>query len=80
MAKKTRPVIPVDNQLKAIGEKVRELRRNQNPNYEVWSFENGINKVSLLRIEGGKNVTMKLLLEILKKLDVSVPEFFKDIE
>jgi transcriptional regulator with XRE-family HTH domain len=80
MAKKTRPVIPVDNQLKAIGEKVRELRRKQNPNYEVWSYENGINKVSLLRIEGGKNVTMKLLLETLKKLDVSVPEFFKDIE
>jgi transcriptional regulator with XRE-family HTH domain len=79
MAKKTRPEIPVDQQLKAIGEKVRELRKQKNPNYEAWAYLNGINKVSLLRIERGENVTMKMLLEILKKLDVSLPEFFKDI-
>ena len=80
MAKKKRPEIPVDQQLKAIGEKVRELRKQKNPNYEAWSYLNGINKVSLLRIERGENVTMKMLLEILKKLDVSLPDFFKDLQ
>jgi transcriptional regulator with XRE-family HTH domain len=80
MAKKIRPEIPVDQQLKAIGEKVRELRRQKNSNYEAWSYLNGINKVSLLRIEKGENVTMKMLLEILKKLDVSLPDFFRDIK
>jgi transcriptional regulator with XRE-family HTH domain len=80
MAKKKRPEIPVDQQLKEIGEKVRELRRQKNPNYEAWSYLNGINKVSLLRIERGENVTMKMLLEILKKLNVSVQDFFKDIQ
>ena len=80
MAKKTRPEIPVDQQLKAIGEKVRELRRQKNPNYEAWAYMNGINKVSLSRIERGENVTMKMLLEVLKKLEVTPQDFFKGIE
>jgi transcriptional regulator with XRE-family HTH domain len=79
MAKKVSPEASVEQQLKTIGAKVRELRREKNPNYEAWSYLNGINKVSLNRIERGENVTMKMLLEILKKLDVSVQDFFKDI-
>ncbi len=80
MAKKVRSEASIDQQMKIIGEKVRELRREKNPNYEAWSYLNGINKVSLNRIERGENVTMKMLLEILKKLDVSVQNFFKDIQ
>jgi DNA-binding XRE family transcriptional regulator len=79
MAKKIRPEVPVEQQLKAIGEKVRELRRQKNQNYEAWCYLNGINKVSLNRIERGENVTMKILLKILKKLDVSVQDFFNGI-
>ncbi|MGA2408272.1 MAG: helix-turn-helix transcriptional regulator [Bacteroidales bacterium] len=79
MAKKVRSDSSVDHQMKMIGERVRELRRQKNQNYEAWSYLNGINKVSLNRIERGENVTMKMLLEILKKLDVSVQDFFKDI-
>jgi DNA-binding Xre family transcriptional regulator len=79
MAKKVPSKSSVDQQMKKIGERVRELRRKKNVNYEVWSYLNGINKVSLNRIERGENVTMKMLLEILKKLDVSVQDFFNDI-
>ena len=79
MAKKVSSDSSVDQQMKTIGEKVRELRRQKNPNYEAWSYLNGINKVSLNRIERGENVTMRMLLEILKKLDVSVQDFFKNI-
>ena len=80
MAKKTRPEVSVDQQMKIIGEKVRELRRRQNPNYEAWSYLNGINKVSLSRLERGENITMKIFLEILNKLNVSVQDFFKEIK
>ena len=79
MAKKVISEASVDQQMKTIGEKVRELRRQKNPNYEAWSYLNGINKVSLSRLERGENITMKLFLEILKKLDVSPQNFFKMI-
>jgi transcriptional regulator with XRE-family HTH domain len=79
MAKKISQEVSVDQQMKIIGDKVRELRRKKNPNYEAWSYLNGINKVSLNRIERGENVTMKMFLEILKKLDVSVEDFFNGI-
>ena len=80
MAKKVSSEASVDQQMKKIGEKVRELRRQKNQNYEAWSYLNGINKVSLNRIERGENVTMKLFLEILKKLQVSPQDFFKSIQ
>ena len=79
MAKKVSSDSSVDQQMKTIGAKVRELRRQKNPNYEAWSYLNGINKVSLSRLERGENITMKLFLEILKKLDVSVQDFFNGI-
>ena len=79
MAKKVTTESSVDQKMKIIGKKVRELRRQKNQNYEAWSYLNGINKVSLNRLERGENVTMKTLLEILKKIDVSVHDFFKDI-
>ena len=79
MAKKVSSEASVDQQMKAIGDKVRELRRQKNPNYEAWSYLNGINKVCLSRLERGENITMKLFLEILKKLDVSPQNFFKMI-
>lgn len=79
MAKKVGSGVSVDQQMKTIGEKVREMRKKKNPNYEAWSYLNGINKVSLNRIERGENVTMKMLLEILNKLDVSPHDFFSGI-
>lgn len=79
MVKKESSDISVVQQMKTIGEKVRELRKKKNPNYEAWSYLNGINKVSLNRIERGENVTMKMLLEILHKLDVSPHDFFNGI-
>jgi transcriptional regulator with XRE-family HTH domain len=79
MAKKISSGTSVDQQMKTIGEKVREMRKKMNPNYEAWSYLNGINKVSLNRIERGENVTMKMLLEILHKLDVSPQDFFNSI-
>jgi transcriptional regulator with XRE-family HTH domain len=79
MAKKVSSDASIEQQMRTIGEKVRELRRQKNQNYEAWSYLNGINKVSLNRIERGENVTMRMLLEILKKLDVSVQDFFKNI-
>lgn len=69
----------VDSKLKAIGRKIRELRTAQNSNYEAWAYLNGINKVSLHRLEKGENVTMKLLVTILRKLNTSLEDLFKNL-
>jgi transcriptional regulator with XRE-family HTH domain len=65
--------------LRRIGKRIRELRRARNKNYQDFSKQHGINKVSLLRLEQGKNFTFSNLLKILKILDVSVEIFFKEI-
>ena len=44
MAKKVSSEASIDQQMKTIGAKVRELRREKNPNYEAWSYLNGVNK------------------------------------
>lgn len=65
-----------------IGEKIRMLRK-QNPdfdNYEVFAFTHKINKVTLQRVEHGENYNMESLLKVLSALDVSLSEFFKDID
>jgi hypothetical protein len=80
MAKKISSEETIVQQMIAIGEKVRELRRQKNQNYEAWSYLNDVNKVSLNRLERGKNVTTKMLLQILQKLGVSAMDFFKDIK
>ena len=69
----------LDKKLKEIGIKIRQLRSSENSNYEAWAYLNGVNKVSLSRLERGENVTMKLLITILQKLDVSLEKFFKHL-
>ena len=69
----------LDKKLKQIGIKIRQLRTAQNSNYEAWAYLNGVNKVSLSRLERGENVTMKLLITILQKLDITLEDFFKDL-
>jgi hypothetical protein len=79
MTKKVTSEESVDQQMKSIGEKVRVLRKLKNQNYEVWCYMNDVNKVSLNRLERGENVTVKMLLHILKKLEVTAGNFFNDL-
>lgn len=71
----TEPLNDIEQQIKRMGARIRELRKHQEPNYLRWSEQHGVNKVSLLRLENGENFTMKSLLTILMKLGVSYQEF-----
>ncbi len=70
----------VDLLLKKIGKKVRELRKKEQRNYELWVKGKNINKVTLNRCERGEVVTTKNLFIILNHLNVSPAKFFKDFE
>jgi transcriptional regulator with XRE-family HTH domain len=65
-----------------IGKKVRELRRlnSDYANYEVFAWENRINKSTVYKIETGQNYQIDSLLRVLGALDVSLSEFFSGID
>jgi len=67
-----------DEILSRIGLKVRELRKRQEKNYEDFARKHRINKVTLQRLETGKNFTMKSLIDVLRIMGISMDEFFKD--
>jgi transcriptional regulator with XRE-family HTH domain len=62
-----------------IGERVRELRKVHNTNYEDFAKSRNVNKVTLNRLERGDNVSLKLFLSVLMKLDISLEEFSKGL-
>lgn len=67
--------------LKKIGERVRFLRKQKQPNYQEFAKLHGINKVTLLRIEAGqKTYSIKNLLIILNALEISPVDFFKSLD
>lgn len=66
----------IQQKLTKIGEKVRMHRRGINANYEIFALEHHINKVTLQRIESGKNYTMSSFIELLNIMDVTIEEFF----
>ncbi len=80
MSKHTKPQEEsADLILKKIGIKVRELRKKQEKNYEIFAKNHKINKVTLQRLETGKNFTMKSLIEVLHVLGVSPEKFFRNL-
>ena len=65
--------------MKEIGKRVRMERKKVNNNYEDFAKDNNINKVTLARIENGENFTISSLIEVLKALEISLPDFFNDL-
>jgi DNA-binding XRE family transcriptional regulator len=86
--KETKPrIIPdVDRDyIKKIATKVKELRvKSGYSSYETFALHAGINRNSYFRFEKksadtGENFTIALLLKITRGLNISLTDFFKDI-
>lgn len=82
MSKRSIPELPenIARKLKLIGLKVKERRKSIEKNYQIFADKNGLNYMTLWRIENGENYNMSSLLEILDTMGVSPEEFFKDIK
>ena len=74
------PHVEIQTKLKEIGAKLRELRKANTTNYEHFANNNGLNKVTLSRLENGENFTMSSLIAVLRVLDISIEEFFSGIK
>lgn len=70
-----------DKKLKLIGEKLRQLRISKGyGSYDFFAWEHRIPRMQYLKMEQGKNYTMKSLFRVLKALDITFEEFFKGIK
>jgi len=71
--------LEADQKLVQIGKKVRKLRKAKRANYEDFARENNINKVTLNKIEKGESVSLRLFINVIQKLEISLQDFFKSL-
>lgn len=70
-----------DPRIIKIAERLKELRIQKGySSHENFAWDNNLNRVQYWRVEKGTNITMKTLLAILDIHNISLSEFFKDID
>ena len=66
-------------QLNKLGNRLRQLRIEQGfSNYEQFAFEHNLPRAQYGRYEQGQDLRFSSLLKVLKALDISLEEFFKE--
>ncbi len=76
-----KPQISVDSRLAAIGNRVRSLRKtNTNLSAEDFANEKGFDRVQYSRIENGANITMRTLLKVIDAHNMTLKDFFRDLD
>jgi hypothetical protein len=64
-----------------IAQKLKQMRLDKGyTSYETFAWENEINRVQYWRIEKGSNITLTSLMKVLDIHNVSLKDFFEDIE
>lgn len=67
--------------LEKLGKRFKELRIAKGyPNYEQFAYEHNISRSQYGRYEKGQDIRFSSLSKVLKALDVTFEEFFKDFE
>lgn len=71
-------------QIKKIAAKAKELRVKSGYSYEEFALNASINRNTYFRFEKaaitGENITLALLLKVIRGLNMTVEDFFKDIK
>jgi len=66
-------------ELKKLGNRIRELRKSQgHATAEKAANEYGLQRSQYTRYEAGANLTYVSLVSLLKKMKVTIPEFFSE--
>lgn len=67
--------------LQNVGQRIRDLRNEQGLSQEKLALKAEIDRTYLAGVEQGKrNLSIKSLDKILKALDITFKDFFKEIE
>ena len=68
-----------EKQLANLGARIQALRKARGySNYERFAYENEINRSQYGRYENGEDLRFSSLLKVLKALDISLAEFFRE--
>lgn len=68
-----------DEELQKLGARIKALRIAKGyKNYEIFAYENGINRAQFGQYENGKNLQFASLIKVLNALDISIQEFFSE--
>ena len=71
----------IDLRIAKIANKIKELRIKKGyTSHETFAWKNELNRVQYWRIEKGSNITLKTLITILNIHDISLSDFFSDID
>lgn len=66
-------------QLRNLGRRLRELRIERGyANYEQFAFDHDLPRAQYGRYEQGKDLRFSSLVKVLKALDVTLEEFFRE--
>lgn len=78
---KKKSQISEDSRLAEIGNRVRALRKaNTDLSAEDFANEKGFDRVQYSRNENGANITMKTLLKVVDAHNITLKEFFSDLD
>jgi len=68
----------IEKQLANLGERLKAIRKEKGyTNYEQFAFDNEIPRAQYGRYEKGQDLRFSSLLKVLKALNISLKEFFK---
>lgn len=71
--------VDIDVELKKLGERIKQLRIKKGyTSYEIFAFENNINRAQFGRYERGEDLRFSSLLKVTKALGISLKDFFKE--
>ena len=69
----------IEENLESLGKRLQVLRKAKGyKNYEQFAFEHNISRAQYGRYEKGQDLRFSTLCKVLKALDVSLEEFFKE--
>ena len=79
-AKKTSKIsIEPDGQLKKLGARIKDLRKNKMgySSAETFAYENGFGRTQYARYENGEDLRFSTLVKIVAAFEMTLAEFFE---
>lgn len=69
----------MEQELVKLGDRIKQLRIKKGyTSYEIFAFENGINRAQFGRYERGEDLRYSSLLKVIRALGVTQREFFSE--
>lgn len=78
-SKREKPDDKTDQEFQKLGDRIKQLRVKKGyTSYEIFAFENGINRAQFGRYERGEDLRYSSLLKVCDALGVTIKEFFNE--